>query len=179
MYYIREDREIIKIDQGDIFSSVKIINTILHDDEIIFDDVIWDKVIVLSQTCDLHREQENVENKNEILSVLVAPLFDRLEFMGGVHLLDKLEKENKQVGDKQYDKYRKLQEERYHALYISEDDARIFRINESIIDFRYFFTIDINELAKSEYLVSINDINRVNISRRFANYNSRIGLPNR
>ena len=61
------------IEQGDIYKKIKLFRNIkVGDNDIDVDEVEFENVIVLSQTCDLERIYDT--NPNAVLSVLVAIL---------------------------------------------------------------------------------------------------------
>ena len=65
---------------------------------------------------------------------------------------------------------------RYHYL---EFDESIPIVN-SVIDFKHYFTVNVEQLREhkqSNFVCSVSEIYREHISQRFANYLSRIGLP--
>ena len=65
---------------------------------------------------------------------------------------------------------------RYHFL---EFDEKIPIVN-SVIDFKHYFTVNITKLQEhknSHYICTVSELFRERISQRFANYLSRIGLP--
>lgn len=66
------------------------------------------------------------------------------------------------------------QNPRYHYLKFKEDDKP-----ELIVDFKHFFTVNRDFLYKqlNKRLYSLDDLFRENLSLRFCNYVSRIGLP--
>lgn len=82
-----EKRELTSklIEQGDIYKNIKLFRNIkVGDNDIEVDEVEFEYVIVLSQTCDLERIYDT--NPNAVLSVLVAPLFLLEEFKSGTYL---------------------------------------------------------------------------------------------
>ena len=65
---------------------------------------------------------------------------------------------------------------RYHYLKFSED----IPIVSSIIDFKHYFSVDIEYLKKhinENFVCQVSELYREHISQRFANFLSRIGLP--
>ena len=65
---------------------------------------------------------------------------------------------------------------RYHFL---EFDKNI-RVVDSVVDFKHYFTVNtttLQELKKDNFVCSISELYRESLSQRFANYLSRIGLP--
>lgn len=73
------------IEQGDIYHKIKFFRNVhVAEDNISVDEVEFEYVVVLSQTCDLERIYD--KDPNSILSVLVAPLFLLEEFKNGNYL---------------------------------------------------------------------------------------------
>lgn len=65
---------------------------------------------------------------------------------------------------------------RYHFL---EFDDNIPIVN-SVIDFKHYFTVNNTKLQEHKdkhYICTVSELFRERISQRFANYLSRIGLP--
>ena len=52
-----------------------------------------------------------------------------------------------------------------------------FKMEDSIIDFRYYFTVPISKLKKENYLFSLLPIYIDKITQSFTHYISRIPLP--
>jgi len=151
-------------------------------------------LVVLSQDCDLQsdfgREEEDIKKTSEedkslegnnetqdckLHTILVCPAYDLNEFKEGKHLeglslnmrLFKAGEISKIKGDKY---------ERFHYLHELVD----LGIPELVIDFKHFYTIPrdiIYNQSKKSYLATINILFRENLSQRFSNYLSRIGLP--
>lgn len=180
MYNLVKKRndELIQVDQGDIYSNIIFFKNIhIADGELEVEECDFSKVLVLSQSCDLHREQEKSENENGILTVLVVPLFEVETFKKGEHLIN-IGKQFEEVGKKLIARYATGEHERYHIINIKSDDKRKFNIpDDFIIDFRYFFTADIKQFKKEKYVMSLEPLFREKVTQRFSNYLSRIGLP--
>ena len=172
----KRSNEVIKVEQGDIYSNIKFYKNVeVIDEELEIEEFDFEKVLILSQSCDLHREQEN--EKNEILTVLVVPLFEIETFKKGEHLIN-IGKKCNEVGKKLIDRYATGEYERYHVINIKESDKKKFEIpDDYIIDFRYFFTVDIKQFKKENYVMSLEPLFREKVTQRFSNYLSRIGLP--
>jgi hypothetical protein len=85
----RRNARSLRIDQGDIYENIMFFrNYKVVKKQVKIDYWEFNKVLVLSQTCDLHREQEK-DKKNysgKILSVLVVPLFKLTDYTNGNHL---------------------------------------------------------------------------------------------
>jgi hypothetical protein len=112
-----------------------------------------------------------------LLSVLVAPLYNAEHVFLGEHLselkinvpgINKLKTEGKYLIDNE--------RPRYHHLEFSEDVP----IVSSVIDFKHYFSVNVEYLRKiksANFICKVSELYRENISLRFANYLSRIGLP--
>lgn len=168
--------EQIKVDQGDIYKDINFYKSLkIIDGELEIEEANFQNVLVLSQSCDLHREQE-LEG-NEILTVLVVPLFEVETFKKGKHLTE-IGKECEVVSEKLIKRYSQGEHERYHIIEIKHSDKDKYNIpDDYIIDFRYFFTADIKQFTKEKYVMSLDDLFREKVTQRFSNYLSRIGLP--
>ena len=146
--------------------------------------IIFPLVIVLTQDCELTQDynyrkpltQRPFQNKM-LLSVLVAPLYNADHVFLGQHLselgivtdtINKIKTAGKYLKDNE--------RPRYHYLEFSEE----IPIVPSIIDFKHYFSVNVEYLRKfksSNFVCRVSELYRENISIRFANYLSRIGLP--
>lgn len=176
--------EIIKKDrirQWDIFKC----------DELVF----WENkftfpfIFILSQDCDLTQDYNNYtgdsENDDKILeSILICPLFNLTEILNGTHI--HIEKKTWEILNKKmwiiwWESKKRLiknQLDRYYYIKSFTEDSLI--IPDLVMDFKIFFTIPrdfIYSSFKNNYICSVSEVFRENISRRFANYLSRIWLP--
>lgn len=113
-----------------------------------------------------------------IPSILTCQAFPAEQVRVGSHLLDyNLLMDHK--GKKKSTSWRNIlrnETPRYHYI-IGNDN---FNVPNLVLDFKRFYTIPINYFKfkfKDHYLTSINELVREEISRRFLNYQSRIGLP--
>jgi hypothetical protein len=151
--------------------------------------------VVLSQSCDLEQHynckngvKEKCENNDEEVkddcdkildTILICPAYPLEMFLEGDHI------KGKKMNDFESPKGRKSANEklrkneplnRYHFLYNFEDI-----IPALVIDFKNFHTIPLEFIQNNLgdlYLLSLRDLYREKLSQRFANYLSRIGLPN-
>jgi len=188
----KEDR----VCQGDIIKNVKYIENIGEVDDYLEVSMInFPKVIILSQDCDLSEDYDFRYNKTKVhadhdkilISFLVAPLYTEEQVLAGEHLsLIELERENTNEPMKMHD-FRKEKTKktlmhnneipRYHYLKFPES---LTTISNSFIDFKHYFSININyleELKRNNFICRIAMPYREFISQRFSNYLSRIGLP--
>ena len=68
------------------------------------------------------------------------------------------------------------QSARFHFLEFPSD----FSLVDSIIDFKHYFSVPtpyIREMKKANYVCTVSELYREDISHRFASFLSRIGLP--
>ncbi len=175
-------KEIIEDDrlyQGDILKDLSFVTGAPEKEE--DKELIYLRyAIILSQDCDLERDfndrESNVMDRDKYLrSLLVCPAFDLETFSQGKHLGDDWLIKTKNTGDiekiKQNDSLK-----RYHFLLAEKDPL----VPELVLDFKHFFTLPRDFLYKQKkeiYVASLNEIFREELSQRFSNYLSRIGLP--
>ncbi len=163
--------------QGDILENLKFV-TGDSKEETELDIISLSFAVILSQDCDMQSDficKKSGKNQDKrLLSLLICPAFLINEFTQGKHLgnwqMNVLN--SKVVGKiKKNDEYK-----RYHFL--SEESK--FSIPELVIDFKHFFTLPRDFLykqRKDKYVASLNEIFREELSQRFSNYLSRIGIP--
>lgn len=176
------------INQCDIFKNVEFIEYVKEVDSVIeVSKIIFPKVIVLTQACDLLQDH-NARKRNKsdelanqdkfLISVIVAPLYNFEDFRLGEHL-SQIGLNMQNMGRRSKSKCGNIiqnEDKRYH--YLNFDDN--VPITECVIDFKHYFTVNINYLDsiyKEQYICSIDSLYRELISQRFSNFLSRIGLP--
>lgn len=172
-----------RICQGDIFKDVEYVEYAVEKSGIIeISKIIFPLVIVLTQDCDLKQDFTNraeaageTQDKH-LLSVIVAPLYNAEHVYNGEHLSYlSLKMQDISKGSKTYIKLlKKNQLPRYH--YLEFEDS----ITSSIIDFKHYFAVNVELLLKSKsenFIFNVPSLAREQISQRFANFLSRIGLP--
>jgi hypothetical protein len=169
-----------RISQGDIFQDLLI--SIGSGSDTIHVEVNLEYAVVLTQDCDLQQDYDERMRRprpekcdKHIDTILICPAYPLEEFAKGTHIKNRrMETFNKdQVDDKvkKNDVYK-----RYHYLAEDLDNG----VPELVIDFKHFFTAPRKFLysqRKSCYVATINEIYREDVSLRFANFLSRIGLP--
>lgn len=141
--------------------------------------------VVLSQECDLdtnRKERITIgQYQNEIVmhdkfmvSLLCAPLYNAEHLFAGKHLSE-LDIDTEIKNSKQKEYIKSNRNPRYH--YIEFEDSAL--LVPMIIDFKHFFTVSISELKEclNKRKCSIKPLFRESITQRFANFLSRIGLP--
>lgn len=133
--------------------------------------------VVLSQDCDLQQDFSSSGQSNQdksLLSVLICPAYILEHFALGTHIGSwDMRKFNSSDIDKLKgnDSYK-----RYHYLC---GDAML-SVPDLIIDFKHFFTVPreyMYSIKNGLYVASLSELFREELSQRFANYLSRIGLP--
>jgi hypothetical protein len=177
--------KISRISQGDIFKDVEFIEYIAEKEGIIeISKIKFPLVVVLTQDCDLDedfkfrwgRARKETQDKF-LLSVLVAPLYNVEHVYLGKHLDEiglKMQPINKSKTPGE--KLRQNQTPRYHYLEFPPD----IQIVPSVIDFKHYFSMNVQyfkKMKKTNFICNIPPLYREDISHRFANFLSRIGLP--
>jgi hypothetical protein len=183
-----------RIQQGDILRDIDFIQRIdIKGNDVSIYKITFPLIIVLTQDCDLkqdaqyHFESDNSPSTDDkkLLSAIVAPIYNEEMFLLGEHLKDdtinytmqKINKKKKGKFTTQYTNLINNEISRYHHLKFKENDP----IVDSVIDFKHYFTVNIEELVsikKDRFICKIKELYREDISIRFANFLSRIGLPN-
>jgi hypothetical protein len=110
-----------------------------------------------------------------LISVIVAPLYNYEDFRNGNHL-SQLDLKMQVMNSKKCSNIKNNEDKRYH--YIHFDDK--VKITDSVIDFKHYFTCNIqylNKKMKTDYICSVIPLYRELILQRFSNFLSRIGLP--
>ena len=184
MILVKEKNE-PRIRQGDIIKNVEYIENVLEENGVIsVSRIVFPLVVVLTQDCDLTwdydaRNKKSTNQDKFLLSVIVAPLYNYEHFLDGVHLQDigqqmaTISRKEEKTDNKNL---RQNETPRYHYL---DFDSSIPIVN-SVIDFKHYFTVNVEQLRvhkQTNFICSVSEIFREHISQRFANYLSRIGLP--
>lgn len=203
-----DDRKRIK--QGDILSDVEYIKSadVENDGKIRICKIRFPLVIVLSQDCDLEqnynyrnqkKENEKQEEGNEkqkksndgnlLFTAIVAPLYNYEHFIKGQHLSNlglnmriwpegkKKEKNGKKEELPTERRFLHQNEtQRYHYIKFPDNVPIVV----SVIDFKHYFAVTIEELEEhkaTHSVYSVPALQREQITQRFANFLARIGLP--
>lgn len=184
-----ELKESNRIRQGDILKDIELIESIeILDGNIEIRKIIFPYTIVLTQDCDLEQEFKNrqkiskleddlvVEFDKYLVSVLLAPIYNIEHIWNGEHLSLlglKMQSINKNRTPGQ--NIMNNDNPRYHYLEFSSE----VNVVNSVIDFKHYFSVNLEYLNKNydKFICSVSELYRENISMRFANYLSRIGLP--
>lgn len=165
--------------QGDILKDLQFAIGNSSSDSI-KDLVFLNFAVVLSQDCDLqsdflNRKGDHSDQDKYLSSILVCPAYKIEEFAQGCHLNDW---KMKPFYQKEIEKLHKNDEfKRYH--YLPGETTKFF-VPELVLDFKHFFTLPRDFLyrqKKDKYVASLSELFREELSQRFSNYLSRIGLP--
>ena len=179
------DEKAERIKQGDILTDVEYIEYAdVIDGVIKISKIRFPLVIVLTQDCDLtwdfdSRKRITGTQDKYLFSAIVAPLYNYEHFILGDHLSElgqKMQTISAKMTKTDNKNLRNNENPRYHFL---EFDDNIPIVN-SVIDFKHYFTVNITKLQEHKdkhYICTVSELFRERISQRFANYLSRIGLP--
>lgn len=180
-YCNRSDRN--RVVQGDIFRDVQVqIHSSGTDSELETVTLNLPYAVVLTQDCDLfwdHLKRSGAEDKNHdkwLQTVLIVPAYHVNQFRNGEHLVDLGLKMESIASRDRWLKIQNQMDARYHYL----NKCRIHSVPELVIDFKHYYTISRDSLVQainSDYLTTLDELFREHLSHRFANYLSRIALP--
>lgn len=172
-----------RISQGDVFRDIELVeDAYIEDGELVVVKLSFPTVFVLTQDCDLasdHRirwtDPPPQTQDQQLISVLVAPVYNAEQVFTGQHLSElKLTNQTHSGSKKEYLKTN--QNQRYHYF----DPGQNVPIPASVIDFKHYFSMPVTKLKSlkdKHWVFKVAEIYREQICQRFANYLSRIGLP--
>ena len=173
------------ISQGDIYKEVEFIEYAIEKAGIIeISKIVFPFVVVLTQDCDLNRDYAVRWGRNggsnhdkQIISVIVAPLYNVEHVYTGEHLSQlRMTMTPIPKGKTQGNTLIQNKTPRYHYL---EFPANM-QIPSSVIDFKHYFTVNVEYLKKhkkANFICQIAPLYREHLSQRFSSFLSRIGLP--
>ena len=180
------EEQLERLQQGDILSDVEYIEYVEEKDgEITISKIVFPLVMVLTQDCDLtwdydSRTSTKQSNQDKYLfSVIVVPLYNYEHFIQGDHLSElgqKMQTVSSKLTKTDNKNLRANETPRYHYLEFNDSVP----IVNSVIDFKHYFTVSVDRLRahkKDHYICTVSELFRERVSQRFANYLSRIGLP--
>jgi len=185
MTITREANE-LRIQQGNIFADIDcIVSAAIINGEPSISKIPYKYVVVMSQDCDLEQDHrvrftDGANNMDKLLTnVIVVPMYNYEHFIRGNHLADlQMKMADHFLSEKKSPnkELRSNNNPRYHYL---EFDKSTLIVN-SVVDFKHFFTVGINYLygiMEDSRKYTIDILYRERLSQRFADYLSRIGLP--
>jgi len=184
-----------RLEQGDVIRDVRYVEKIdeLPDGTHRISRIIFPLVVILTQDCDLNwdfknrcRIIDNVEYKKHdklLISALAAPIYVADQVIEGIHLkeLGRNMEPVPKTGKKgklttRFNTLKNNDNPRYHYLEMPKES----RMPDLIVDFKHYFSADVEyleKLKKETFAFRIGALYREHTSQRFANYVSRIGLP--
>ena len=173
-----------RIHQGDIFRDV-----ILTEDVSVEPDAIGVKrqefqyIVVLSQDCDLEQDFDNRSKLDSqthdkyLQNILFCPAYVVTDFKEGSHLKGLNLNMHRWESRDSWKKITQNMHYRYHRLQPFGD----LQLPELIIDFKHYATAPRDIIYRSgirnNYLGTLAELFRENLSSRFAHYLSRVALP--
>ena len=136
--------------------------------------------VVINQECDLEhdfkcRNNPTAPNQDKVLpNILILPAYLSEDFKNGTH------REKGLVGHRWdsslFKQIRENNNPRFHFIHKDED----YQLPELVVDFKHVFSLRTEiayKLADRLYYLSISELFREDLSHRYTNYLSRIGLP--
>lgn len=177
MYLKRTENRIC---QGDILENFEYRFPTFRADEVEIASILLPYAVVVTQDCDLEWDFKNradsQKNSDKYLqSILICPAYVAEKFRTGKHL-EGLKLTMESWSSDRWKLIKQNQNERFHFFVSNVENG----IPELVIDFKNFYTVprdSIYDVYKSKYKISIAELFREDLSQRFANYLSRIGLP--
>jgi hypothetical protein len=171
--------------QGDIYRDVEHLEYV-HEKKGVLEvsTIVFPLAVVLTQDCDLEQEylfrwsQAGKKTQDKwLISVLVAPLYNAEHVFLGEHLLDldmKMEPINARRTPGEY--LKDNERPRYHYLTFPDDVP----IVPSVVDFKHYFSVGSEYVRRhrtDHFVCRLAELDREDLSHRFAAYLARIGLP--
>jgi hypothetical protein len=174
-----------QLEFGLILRDIKLLQPSIIDDG--WQEIHLSYVFIVSQACDLEQYQKNPQKHNNYLpNILILPLYDFNEFCNGRHINhNNLEGAQIYNNEKSKEKLKKNQDNRFHYIsdryFINKNDGI-----ELLADFKHYYSTTFDWLDKQfkydsyvNYFGKVKDLFKEQISQRFCNYLSRIGLPDK
>ena len=172
--------------QGDIFSDIPFLESATEEaGEISVARIFFPWVVILSQECDLEQDMkcrslgdESESHDKYLLTVLVAPLYVAEHVFAGSHW-ELLGRKMQRIKDSRTRMNLIIQNEipRYHYLECGGDS----QLASSVVDFKHYFAVSTETMDRwrkqGHYVCSLRPFFRERITQRFADFLSRIGLP--
>ncbi|MFC1600347.1 hypothetical protein ACFL3T_04935 [Patescibacteria group bacterium] len=176
-----------RISQGDIIKDVEFIEYAIESEgNIEISKIKFPLVIVLTQDCDLNQDHRfrnsdppKATQDKQLMSVLVAPIYNVEHFYDGTHL-EKI--------DLKMAPFEKRPSKTKNKLFITNKIPRFHYLKfpdsipivESVIDFKHYFSVNVKNieiLKKTNFAGKVSELFREDISQRFSSFLARIGLP--
>lgn len=181
-----------RIHQGDVLLDFQFPHIVYFNGETDVEIISNPYCFVISQDCDLdgaHNlyevinecpdfNENNPINGNKYLpSIIITPAFLADDVHGGTYLSE-LGFKMEDKGSKKKSKWKDITKNnnpRYHFI----DSFNEYDFPQLVVDFKIFYTLPYDFIFHNYdfYHASLNELFRENLSQRFFNYHSRIGLP--
>jgi hypothetical protein len=169
--------------QGDVLRDIEMIEKVYEvDGDIEISKIVFPLALVLTQDCDLEQEdkiwrKEASNHDKQLFSVLLAPVYNAEHVFAGEHLsfLERIVPGIKASSTKGM-MLKQNEIPRYHYIEFPTE----VQIVPSVLDFKHYFSANsehIRSVRTTSLVCTLNPLFRENVSARFANYLSRIGLP--
>ena len=172
------------ISQGDIFSDINYIMKFKEQSDYVdITELKIPYIIVLSQACDMRGMYElknnNGKSTKQIISVLVAPIFEKASVQSGQYLADCLQKGILSEKGFNSDEYKLILSDFHYRFHTLQFEASFKSIPESVIDFKQFFTLNIDYLYENIHkrVCSLQPIFKSQVTLKFSNFLSRVAIP--
>lgn len=147
------------------------------------DEIKLKFAVVMSQACDIAQYQRQQDKLNNYLpNILILPLYLFEDFAQRKHIaISNTQEEilSKKQREKYQDRNNGNIDKRYHYIHSQSFISKVEQI-ELITDFKHYYTISYNLLERQLedcYFGLLKDLYKEQLSQRFCNYLSRIGLP--
>lgn len=180
MIQVRQ-RKINRIQQGDLIKNVDCVERYIEKDGILqISKIRFPLIVVLTQECDLRSEsllRSKESDDKWLVSILVAPVYNSQHVVRGEHL-KRLEMKS-QVFNEKSSKWKFIKQNeipRYHYI----DFPSSLQLSPGIVDFKHYFSTNISYLEECksiDFVCGISSSFKEDLSTRFSNFLSRIGLP--
>lgn len=175
--------------QGDIFKDVKYSYIDTEDDECVnIIEYEFPYAIIISQACDVVAMEDIINNKEGkftkfMPSILMCPIYDKDMAKSGEHIADVFnELFIRSANDKLYQKddYEVAKRDwhyRFHSLSVYVNDKTV--INNSIVDFKQYFSLPMSYLVKNKNnrMFHLESLFAEQLTLKFATYLSRVAIP--
>ncbi len=173
-----------RLQQGDIFLDITLFEGIQEEGRgVEVQERLFPYIIVLSQDCDLEQDFQSRANPSSgkhdkyLQSVLLCPGYQSERFKLGTHL-ESLSLTMETWGRDDMKKIRQNMNYRFHRLQAATPELQI---PELVLDFKHCITapraVAYRPSFRANYLGTVAELYREDLSGRFAHFLSRIALP--
>jgi hypothetical protein len=173
-----------RVCQGDVFRDIEYIEYVAEaGQKLKMSSIVFPFVVVLTQDCDLEQDDTvrtvgaESDHDKQLISALVAPLYNYAHVREGTHLRD-LGMTMQKIVSKKAPYVHNNEIARYHYL---EFDPTHVQLPPSVIDFKHYFSVNVSYLKErigTNWVCKIAELHREAFCHRFAAFLARIGLPN-